>query len=132
VFDRIVGSMRALVIWAALALASPAMAGEIRPWDQGAFAEARDADLPIVIHVTAPWCPTCRAQHPTVEALVATSEHADLTVFEVDFDSQKDVLREFGVRQQSTLIAFKGVLEVARSVGETRPDRISALFDATL
>lgn len=55
-----------------------------------------------------------------------------MQVFEVDFDSQKDILREFGVQQQSTLIAFKGGKEVGRSVGQTSAAAIENLLNKTL
>lgn len=116
----------------AVALASQAFAGQIVDWDSAAFAEAQAANTPIVIHVTAPWCPTCTAQRPTIEALAADAANPDLIVFKVDFDSQKDVLRTFNVRSQSTLIAFHGSTEVDRSVGVTDPAAITALFAATL
>ena len=120
------------VALAAVMLLSPsALAGEVRPWSADGFAAAQAAGAPIVIHVTAPWCPTCRAQKPTVEGLAADPGHPDLTVFDVDFDTQKDVLRKFGVRQQSTLIAYRGATEVARTVGVTRPEAIAELFAAT-
>ena len=120
-----------LALVAALAFSSSSLAGEIRSWDAAAFTAAQAADQAVIVHVTAPWCPTCRAQRPLVEALVTAPEHEDTVVFDVDFDSQKDVLRQFGVRQQSTLIAFKGNEEVGRSVGDTRPAGIAALFAAT-
>lgn len=123
--------LRTLLTAGALLLAPAAMAGEIREWDAGAFAAAQAAGKPVVVHVTAPWCPTCRAQKPVVEQLVEEPANADLTVFDVDFDSQKGVLRQFGVRQQSTLIAFRGAEEVTRSVGVTNPDQIAELFSAT-
>ena len=50
-----------------------------------------------------------------------------LVVFEVDFDSQKDVLHRFGVHQQSTLIVFKGTSETGRSIGDTDKASIEAL-----
>ena len=81
--------------------------------------------------MTAPWCPTCRAQKPSIESLVSSPEHPDLLVLEVDFDSQKDVLRQFNVRQQSTLIAFAGTREVGRTVGVTDPYGIFALVEKT-
>ena len=46
----------------------------------------------------------------------------------VDFDSQKDVLRRFGVQRQSTLIVFKGATEMGRSVGDTGKTSIEALL----
>ena len=45
-------------------------------------------------------------------------------MFDVDFDSRKDVLKRFGVTRQSTLITFKGEKETGRSVGDTQPERI--------
>ena len=117
----------ALLVVATLAAA----AGELRQWDSAAFAAAQAGDRPVLIHVPAPWCPTCRAQKPSIESLVSSPEHPDLLVLEVDFDSQKDVLRQFNVRQQSTLIAFAGTREVGRTVGVTDPYGIFALVEKT-
>ena len=123
--------LRSILVTAALLVAPAAMAGDIRDWDAAGFAAAQTAGTPVLIHVTAPWCPTCRAQKPVLEQLAADPANDDLLVFEVDFDSRKDVLRGFGVRQQSTLIAFKGATEVARSVGVTSRDGIAALVAKT-
>ena len=111
--------------------ASTVMAGEYRPFEAAAFAAAQARNAPIIIHVTAPWCPTCQAQSPIVQSLVDDPSKPDLIVFDVDFDSAKDVLRSFGVRQQSTLIAFRGSAERARAVGITDPGAIADLFGAT-
>jgi thioredoxin 1 len=92
-----------------------------------AFEAAQKADKPILIHVSATWCPTCKAQMPIVNGLASESRFSGLQVFEVDFDSQKDVLRQFGVRQQSTLIVFKGAIEKGRSIGDTDKASIEAL-----
>ena len=54
-------------------------------------------------------------------------ERPDLVVYDVDFDTAKDVLRQFRVTQQSTLIVFKGQKEVARSTGETDPGSLRSL-----
>lgn len=96
-----------------------------QPFSEKAFSEAQAAGKPVLIDVTAPWCPTCRQQKPTLAAI--EQERPDLVVFDVDFDSAKDVLRQFRVRSQSTLIVFKGKNEVGRSTGETDPDRLRAL-----
>jgi hypothetical protein len=55
-------------------------------------------------------------------------KYADLTVLKVDFDHQPDVLKSFNVRQQSTLIAFKGKTETGRSAGDTNKASIEALI----
>ena len=116
---------------AAVAFASTTTAGEIVPYDAARLVAAQAEGKPILIHVTAPWCPTCRAQHPIVSDLVTDPDNADLLVFEVDFDSQKEVLREFNVRQQSTLIAFHGTEERMRAVGITDPGAIADLVALT-
>ncbi len=96
------------------------------------FAAAQAAGKPILVHINAGWCPTCAKQRPILEKLEATPECRDLQVFRVDFDAQKDAVRRFGARMQSTLIAFHGTTETARSVGETAPDKIAAVVDSAL
>lgn len=56
----------------------------------------------------------------------------NLAVFEVDFDSQKDIVRAFDARMQSTLITVKGATEVGRLVGVTKADAIKQLLDKTI
>ena len=50
----------------------------------------------------------------------------------MDFDSQKDVVRQFKATTQSTLIVFKGATETGRSVGDTDAKSIAALLDKAL
>ncbi|ACK49915.1 Thioredoxin domain protein [Methylocella silvestris BL2] len=118
----------------ALALFSVAAghAAESAEFTQGAFEAAQKAGRPILIEITAPWCPTCRAQKPILSELTAAPKFEDLAVFDVDFDSRKDVLRLFHAQSQSTLIAFRGPDEVGRSVGDTAPASIAALLNKTL
>jgi thiol-disulfide isomerase/thioredoxin len=112
----------------ALALGSPASAADKQPFDQAAFAAAQAAGKPILVEVTAPWCPTCKAQAPILAELKSEPRFGDLVSFNIDFDSQKDLLKTFGVRMQSTLIVFKGGQEVGRSTGDTKPASIEALL----
>ena len=48
--------------------------------------------------------------------------------FNIDYDSQKDLLRKFNVQRQSTLIVFKGKQETGRSTGDTNAASIEALL----
>ncbi len=124
---RIVG--RAIFAFAFLCLgASLAAAVEKESFTQVAFEAAERAGKPILVDVAAPWCPTCRAQAPILDQLVSEPKFKDFLVFVVDFDSQKDALHMFGVRQQSTLIVFNGATEVGRSVGDTSKPSIEALL----
>ncbi|HEX2527848.1 MAG TPA: thioredoxin family protein [Geminicoccus sp.] len=116
----------AFCVWSAAGFAAETMA-----YTEQAFAKAQEQGKPILVDITAPWCPTCKAQRPILEELAARPEFADLVILEVDFDSQKDVVRSLGARMQSTLIAFKGAQEVGRSVGDTNQDSIAALLGKT-
>lgn len=99
---------------------------------QARFDEALKAGKPIVVEIHASWCPTCKAQTAILGPMLKDPKFADLIVLRVDFDAQKDVVRKFGATMQSTLIAFKGGAEVARSVGDTNPASIAALLGKTV
>jgi thioredoxin-like negative regulator of GroEL len=113
----------ATTLWAVISFAAERM-----PFDQKAFEAAQAAGKSILVDVSAPWCPVCRAQKPIIEKLSLLPEYKDLQIFDVDFDTQKAVLRSLQVQRQSTLIVFKGSNEVDRSVGSTDPSAISDLL----
>src|SRR5262245_6614031 len=96
-----------------------AVALDKAPFDAKAFEDAQAAGKPILVEVTAPWCPTCKAQAPILARLSSTPKFKDMLRFNIDFDSQKDLLRKFTVRVQRTMIAFKGEQAGGRSGGDT-------------
>jgi thioredoxin 1 len=112
-------------------LVRPAFA-ETKPFTPAAFAAAQKADQPILVAINASWCPTCAKQRPILGELTSEPKFKNLVHFVVDFDSQKDAVKFFGARTQSTLIAFKGEHETGRSVGDTDRSSIAALLDKTL
>jgi thioredoxin-like negative regulator of GroEL len=97
-----------------------------------AFEAAQKAGKPILVHVTAPWCRTCAVQKPILAKLAADPKYKELQVFDVDFDSRKDVVNQFGATMQSTLITYKGTKETGRTAGETKPETIAALLDKAI
>ena len=120
------------MVAASVTAVAPAFATSPRPFDAKAFADAQSTGKPILVAIHASWCPTCKAQKPILGALTDDPKFKELAYFVVDFDSQKDLVQKFGVRMQSTLIAFKGARETGRSVGDTNRTSISALLDKTL
>ena len=110
-------------------VAFAAHAADIQNYNAKAFATAQAAGKPILIAIHASWCPTCKAQEPILGSLEKQDKFKNLLVFRVDFDSQKDAVRAFNARMQSTLITFKGSLETGRSVGDTNATSIAALLD---
>ena len=107
---------------------SIAHAAETEPFTAAAFEAAQKADKSILVDIWASWCPTCKAQGPIIERLQKDKRFIDFVVFRVDFDKQVDVVQSFGAQMQSTLIVFKGMKEVKRSVGETDPAAIEYLL----
>ncbi len=118
----------ALAIAAAPALSRSAFAAERVPFDRAAFEAALKTGEPVLIDISASWCPTCQRQKQILGNLTGKPAFAGYTVFEVDYDTQKDVMRSFSAAQRSTLIAFKDGKEVGRIVGDTRVAAIEALL----
>lgn len=109
--------------------AVPALAAAAAvPFTAAAFEAAIKSGKPVLVAVQADWCPTCKAQDPILSSLRDDPALKGLVAFRVDYDGQKDVVKSFGVRMQSTLIVFKGGAEVGRSVGDTSRDSIKALL----
>ena len=121
----------ALALSAFVSLGTVALAKD-QKFDQKVFDAAQAAGKPILIEVTAPWCPTCKAQAPILSKLKGESRFKDLEAFNIDFDSQKDLLRKFNVRMQSTLIVFKGKQEAGRSTGDTNAGSIEQLLGKSI
>jgi thiol-disulfide isomerase/thioredoxin len=117
-----------LAVGITLSLASMAFALDKKAFDMSAFAAAQASGKPIVIDVSAPWCPTCKAQAPILSKLMSDPRFKSMVTFSIDYDSQKDLLRKFNVQRQSTLIVFKGKQEAGRSTGDTDPASIEAML----
>jgi thioredoxin 1 len=125
-----------LAVGIALAAASAAhgqaAGGPKAKFTQAAFEAAQASGKPILVDVSAPWCPTCRTQAPIINSLLAKPEFKNVAVFQIDFDSQKDALKALNVRSQSTLITFKGKTEMSRTTGETKADAIERQLKAAI
>ena len=108
------------------------MAGEIKPFDQKEFDKLTHEGKPVVLDISATWCPTCKAQKPIIDGLMKQPAYKDVTLMTIDFDAAKPTLNRFKVTMQSTLVAFRGDKEVGRSVGDTTPQGLEGLVKKTL
>jgi len=117
---------RTLIVAFSLLAAATSFAAETKPFDQATFAALQAAGKPVLVDVYADWCPTCKAQEPLISALIGSAEFKDYTVLRVNFDTQKDVRKVLNVPNQSTLIVYRGKLEVSRSTGDTSKESIAA------
>lgn len=121
-----------LVAILSLFLAPLANAATLVPYDDAAFRAAQAAGKPILVQVHADWCPQCAAQRPIIANLMKTDKFKDMVIFNIDFDTQKDLVRKFNAQRQSTLIVFKGANEVDRSVGATQAGPITDQLNKAL
>lgn len=103
---------------------------EFPAYSDQVFETAQSDGAAIVVDVHASWCSTCRAQRRALEALIEDPRFANIVFLEIDYDTQKGLMRSFGASQRSTLIAFRGGDEIARLVGDTRRSSIEVLLAA--
>ena len=114
-----------------VAAASMAHALEVKPYSAQALADAEKAGQPVALHFHADWCPTCRAQDKTLESM-KSEKGLDLTILQVNYDTEKDLKKRYGVKMQSTMVVLKGAKEVARLAGDTSADAIRGALKAAL
>jgi len=112
-------------------IASSAFAAPLN-YTEATFDNLQKAGKPTLVMIYAEWCPTCRAQAPIVSELLGKPEFKALTALKVDFDQQKDVVKGFKARSQSTLIVFKRGREVGRTTGDTKKETIAAMLKKAL
>ena len=116
---------------AAALVALPVAAAGMQPFGTANFEAAREKG-PVVVHIDATWCPTCRAQKPILSKLLGEPKFAKVTAFAIDYDSEKPTLKALNAPDRSTIIVFKGGKEVGRSVADTSEDKIATLLDKAL
>ncbi len=108
----------------ALTLSVSAWGLESEPFSNERFAELQaDGEL-VLIDIFAPWCPTCARQHEVLKAYRAAHPGVDLHILSVDYDKDRQYVRQLRAPRQSTLLLYKGETQFWYSVAETREDVI--------
>lgn len=125
-------SLISLSVAAGVMLALPALAASGSKFTPAALLEAQKTGNPVLVDVTAPWCPVCKAQSAVLTELDKQDRFKPFIKLAVDYDTQKDDLRQLNAQRQSTLIVYKGDKEVGRVVGETSREAIEALLAKAL
>ena len=127
---------RVLSLFAAAAfaatVASAAPAAEFTAYSAAGFDAAVKSGAPVIVHVHADWCPTCRAQAPTLQTMSGEPGYAKARFIRVNFDKDKDFLTGHKVSQQSTILVFKGGKEAARFGGVTESAELRRRIEAAL
>jgi len=122
-------NLRNLVLVASLFMLSAlnAFAAERFTYELEAFQAALNAGKPILVHVTAPWCPECKAQKPIVAALAERPEYKGLTIFEWTLIRRRSLAR-IARPEGKHAGDLQGQAEVARAVGITKREAIETLM----
>lgn len=116
-----------------MAVSSSALADPTpRPFEQKAFDASVASGKPVVVQISAPWCPICRAQKPILAKLLEEPRFKDLELYEIDFDNDKASMQAVKARLQSTLILYKSGKEVARTVGDRELGWVEELLEKAL
>jgi thioredoxin 1 len=123
---------RLVSTFALLAASSVAGAAGSQPFDAAAFQTAQAAGKPIVVEIHADWCAECKAQNRVLGKLTDQARYAGVARLRVDYDRQKDLVRQFKAKTQSTLVVYRGDKELARAVGITDEEKIRALLDKAI
>jgi thioredoxin 1 len=94
-----------------------ALAGETVPFSQAAFEAAQTSGKPILIEVSAPWCPICKTQKPILAKLAAEPRFKNLQIFDIDFDTQKSLLKRLQGRNRIRTVGRRDAARMDRRAG---------------
>jgi len=123
----------ALIVTAALGLFSVAVsAAGFATYSAQSFDQALKSGAPVVVHVHADWCPTCRAQMPTLQSMSGDKQYDKVRFVRVNFDKDRDFLTTYKVASQSMILVFKGGKEVARFAGVTDAAQIKTRISGAI
>ena len=123
--------LRKLILFLLLAQSTLVFAAG-QPFTKSQFDNLMKEGKPIIVHVHAPWCSNCKAQNSVLNLEMKSPAYKGVTFLEVDFDTQSDVLKEFNVSMQSTIIVFKQGKEVGRFTAKTKESDIEELTKKAL
>ena len=119
-------------IGALLALISFSAFSEVIHFDPKIYDELRQQGKPVIVHTDASWCPICKKQKELLSSIEQEPRFRQVTVLIVDIDADKDIMKSLHLSTRSLFIAYKGNLEVGRSMADTSKDSIEGLFAKVL
>lgn len=115
-----------------LLLVSVSAFSEVVHFDQQTYDELRREGKPVIVHTDATWCPVCKKQKGLLTSIEQEPQFKQLTVLVVDIDADRDIMKSLGLSARSVFIAYKGNVEVGRSMADTDKASIEALFAKAL
>lgn len=120
-------SIALLLVVGALAPTSASALDRV-PFNLDAVRAAQAEGDRFIIGAWATWCATCQAQIEALEALKEDQRFAGLTIFHIDYDLQKPMMRLFHIGTRSQILVFRGESELGRLISIVDPAAIEALL----
>jgi thioredoxin 1 len=120
-------SVKLLTVPFALFLSLSAWGLDTEAFSNERFAELQENGELVLIDIFATWCPTCARQHEVLKKYREQHPDVELHILTVDYDDDRQYVRQLRAPRQSTLLLFKGETQFWYSVAETRED---VIFDA--
>jgi thiol-disulfide isomerase/thioredoxin len=133
-------SRRAVLALAAGGAAAALTIGRASAYDFVWFTPETKAELdatgkPYLIYFWATWCNTCRTQAEAIDPMLeAKPEYKAVPVVRIDWDIYVNgpLVAEWKIPRRSTILVMKNGMELHRSVAETEPAQLEALFKMAL
>lgn len=123
---------RAVFVFIVGLLASSFANADFAPYTKESFAAAQKNSEKILLHFSADWCPTCKAQQKTFAELEKTGQLKGLVLMTADYDKETELKKQMHVTHQSTLIAFYSSVETDRSTGQTSKEDLAQFINEKL
>ena len=77
-------------------------------------------------------CEICNKQSNTASQLLTNPRFKDITIFNVDFESAKSIVKKFHVAKTGTIILMKGTTEVFRTSSPLEQNKLAAEIEKTM
>ena len=106
-----------------------ALAMDIETYSPENLSKRQKAGELVSLSFFAKWCSTCRMQEKVFHSFKGDSSVPG-TLLVVDYDHSRQIMKKLRVHAQSTLIVFKGHVEIHRSGGITDPKVLRAALQA--
>lgn len=117
---------RAVVVVLVALLSQISVAEGKQPFTQAVFEKLQADNKVVLVDVFADWCSTCAKQKKVIQSYLDKHPERELHILEVNFDEQKEVVKQFRAPRQSTLLLYKGLDQFWYSVAETREEIVTA------
>ena len=89
------------------------------------------SELPVLVDYWAEWCAPCKAMAPVLDE-IAEEYRGRLRVVKVNVEQEPQIVRQYGVRSQPTLMLFKHGSVEAQKVGALSKSQLRAFIELNL